>query len=136
MLLIRDYHMSTVALQGISAWSSIFARGPLGPRENMECRADMIGNAPVDMFKLFIICLIMFLYYIFMTFKKLRSIQVQIQKSWSEGTIQKASLSIYGVIILMTSCSESGPLWVHARVVMGVREGRLWGFNHEPYRPW
>ena len=30
--------------------SSIFARGPLGPRANMECRADMPGNATVDMF--------------------------------------------------------------------------------------
>ena len=30
--------------------SSILARGPLGPRANMECRADMPGNATVDMF--------------------------------------------------------------------------------------
>ena len=30
--------------------SSIFARGPLCPRANMECRADMPGNATVDMF--------------------------------------------------------------------------------------
>ena len=30
--------------------SSIFARGPLGPRANMECQADMPGNATVDMF--------------------------------------------------------------------------------------
>ena len=30
--------------------SSIFARGPLGPRANMECRAGIPGNATVDMF--------------------------------------------------------------------------------------
>ena len=30
--------------------SSIFARGPLGLRANMEYRADMPGNAMVDMF--------------------------------------------------------------------------------------
>ena len=30
--------------------SFIFARGPLGPRANMECRADMPGIATVDMF--------------------------------------------------------------------------------------
>ena len=55
--------MSTVVLPGISARHSIFARGPLGPRAkmecradipgpraNMECRADMPGNATVDMF--------------------------------------------------------------------------------------
>ena len=42
--------MSTVALPGISSGSSIFARGPLGPRANMEYRADMPGNVTVDMF--------------------------------------------------------------------------------------
>ena len=30
--------------------SSILARGPLGQRANVECRADMPGNATVDMF--------------------------------------------------------------------------------------
>ena len=65
MLLIRDYHMSTVALQSISACSSIFARGPLGPRANMECRADMLGNATVDMFKLFITCLIIYVFILY-----------------------------------------------------------------------
>ena len=36
--------------QAYQPGSSIFVRGPKGPRANMECRADMPGNATLDMF--------------------------------------------------------------------------------------
>ena len=117
--------------------SSIFARGLLGPRANLA-RGQIWSAGPICLvtrrwtcFKLFITCFFFsYLYYIFTAFKILRSIQVQIQDS---NSIHDASI-VLNVIILLTSCFDSGPLWVHARVDMDARECRLWVLNHEPYR--
>ena len=42
--------MAPSRYQAFRPGSTIFARGPLGSRANVECRADMPGNVAVDMF--------------------------------------------------------------------------------------